>query len=378
MKILILSATENSNNKAIQKAAIQKNHECEIVSPEDILINYLPSGKATIYIKEGKVKNNYFDAVIPRLGKKFGYGCHVLRHLENFTNVFSTATAEGLEVASDKLRSTIYLVREGLPVPKTTTVQTPDNFKFLIDTVDGLPAICKSLKGSQGAGVYIFNDELQSSVALKNFRKEKKNVLLQQFIETAKDDKKKSDIRAWVVGNRVVAAFKRLSTDSDFRSNYTLSKEGEKVELTKDEKELAVKAAKAVGLHCAGVDIARDANDGNKPYILEINGNASLTGITAVTGINIPAAIIAFVEENVVQRRQPITDPKQLVQTLMYFEHVEKPTNSLSSYGLKTSGSNSRRSNPRGESVGKQSSFTKAAMEDSFRAQTWNNPFSGL
>ena len=387
MNILILSATENKNNMSLKTAANKRGHQCEIVSPDDIIINYLANGKAKIFVKEQKLKNNYFDAIIPRLGKGFNYGCHILRHLENFTNVFSTATADGLEAASDKLRSTIYLVKNNLPVPKTTTVQTPDNFKFLINTVGGLPAICKNTTGSQGAGVYIFNDELQSSVALKNYRKEKKKVLLQQFIETNKDDKKKNDIRLWVVGNRVVAAFKRLSTDNDFRSNFSISKEGEKVAITPLEHSLAVNAAKALGLHCAGVDIARDANNNFKPCILEVNGNASLTGITKVTGIDIPLEIIKFVESEVSKKKAPSNNTASTVMNVYQIsdtiENHTGATTKVSSTGgntlpaLKASSKKGSYFRLREESLEEMKAKLAASDRlDDENAKKWNNPFS--
>ncbi len=295
LRILILSGSNNSSNKKIVDKAILRGHKAEIVSPKDIIINYQSNGESGIYVKDGKLEGNHFDVVIPRLGSNVHYGIHILRYLEA-SGIISTAEPDGIIKASDKLRTTLELNKAGLAIPITTTVQTPDDFKFLVDSVGGLPCICKNLKGSQGNGVYIFETELASSVTLKNFRKERKKVLLQEFIETAKDDEKKNDIRAWVVGDKVVAAFRRLSTDSDFRSNYSLSKEGETVELTREEKELAILGAKAIGLECAGVDIARNINKNGKPCIIEINSNASLSGIEAVTGLSVAEEIIKHVE----------------------------------------------------------------------------------
>jgi RimK family alpha-L-glutamate ligase len=223
LNILILSDNQRGNSKKIKDKAIEMGHYAEIVSPNDFVLNYNTDGSSVIYVNEQVVKASYFDAVIPRLSKTVGFGLHVLRHLLLYSDIVTTAMPDGIIKASDKLRTTLELSKAGLRMPRTSTVRAPDSFKFLTDSVGGLPCICKSLKGSQGSGVFIFNDELQSSVTLSNFRKEKRELLLQEFIETASDDEKKNDIRAWVVGDKVVAAFKSflLHTRDEFQRQVT-------------------------------------------------------------------------------------------------------------------------------------------------------------
>ena len=333
LRILILSASNNSSNKKIVDKAIERGHTAEIVSPKDIVINYKKNGDSDIYVKDGKLKGTYFDVVIPRLGSNVAYGIHVLRYLLATSNIISTAEPDGIIKASDKLRTTLELNNAGLSIPTTTTVQTPDDFKFLVDSVGGLPCICKNLRGSQGNGVYIFETELASSVTLKNFRKERKRVLLQEFIETAKSDEKKNDIRAWVVGDKVVAAFRRLSTDSDFRSNYSISKDGETVELTRKEQELAVMGAKAIGLVCAGVDLARNINENDSPCIIEINSNASLSGIETVTKLSVAEEIIKHLEELYKNRNigNTSSEPVKMLNVPTYNNSKPLTINSLKS-----------------------------------------------
>ena len=296
MNILILSATENKNSLKIKAEATKRGHKVDILSPNDFLVVFA-DGKTNCYVQKEHVNCSSYDAVIPRLGSITSFGVHLLRHFVTHSNIVTTAYPEGILKASDKLRTTLELNAAGIRIPKTATVRVPDNFKFLTDSVGGLPCIAKTVTGSQGNGVYIFETELQSSVTLKNLRKDNKNLIVQQFIETAEEDNRKNDIRAWVVGDRVVAAFKRLSTDSDFRSNYSISKAGEKVTLTNEEKQMAVSAAQTLSLPCAGVDIARNAKEKLKPYIIEVNSNASLTGIEKVTGVNISKYIIDWVEK---------------------------------------------------------------------------------
>ncbi|MGK0366702.1 MAG: ribosomal protein S6--L-glutamate ligase [Saprospiraceae bacterium] len=324
LNILILSDNQRGNSKKIKDKAIEMGHYAEIVSPNDFVLNYNTDGSSVIYVNEQVVKASYFDAVIPRLSKTVGFGLHVLRHLLLYSDIVTTAMPDGIIKASDKLRTTLELSKAGLRMPRTSTVRAPDSFKFLTDSVGGLPCICKSLKGSQGSGVFIFNDELQSSVTLSNFRKEKRELLLQEFIETASDDEKKNDIRAWVVGDKVVAAFKRLSTDKDFRSNYSISKEGEPVTLTKEEIDMAVKAAQAIGLPAAGVDIARDANNKFLPYIIEINSCASLTGIEEVTKVSISTALIKYVENEVAKKAAANSGQKKVAMVYKISAHSFK------------------------------------------------------
>lgn len=298
LKILLLTDVHNYANDQIKEKGEARGHRVDYVSPNDFLISFGEKGKIEILCKDKKILNKY-DAVIPRLGRNRNYGTFILKCLIEQGNLFSTATPEGLNIASDKLSTALAFASVGLPIPKTITVKDVDKFDFIIKKIGGLPCILKTTHGSQGNGIYLFRDALQSSITLKNFRHQNMEFILQQFIETAQDDEKKNDMRCWVVGDEVVAAFRRFSTDKDVRSNYSISRDGETVELTKLEKSLAIKAAKSIGLGICGVDIARDINRNDAPIIYEINGCADLKGIETVTKISIATEIIKYVEKNV-------------------------------------------------------------------------------
>jgi ribosomal protein S6--L-glutamate ligase len=298
MKIAII-ATKGSENsysiKSLIKAIEKRKHEAEIIHPSDIyvFVSDIPNGFDRAYKKESKIIKNTIDAIIPRIGTGLEYGATVVEHFNKNLGLFSTATGDGLLTASNKMKTSQRLSQKKIRTPKTIFANQPKDFKFLIDKVGGLPCIAKLQSGSQGAGVMILNDELAASTSLQSFTKSGINIILQEKIDT---DKPTFDIRAYVVGNEVVAAYKRFALDSDFRSNYSISHQGEKVKLTEEENKMAVAASQAVGLNVSGVDIMRDIS--GKPYIIEVNGNASLKGVETVTEIDVAGKIIDFVIAN--------------------------------------------------------------------------------
>jgi ribosomal protein S6--L-glutamate ligase len=304
MKIAIITnkGSENSYSvKSLIKAIEKRKHEAEIIHPTDIyvFVSDLVNGYDRAYKKETKIAKTSIDAIIPRIGNGLEYGATVVEHFNKNLGLFSTASANGLLTASNKMKTTQKLSYNKIRVPKTIFANNPKDFKFLIDKVGGLPCIAKLQSGSQGAGVMILNDELAASTSLQSFSKAGINVILQEKIAT---ENPTFDIRAYVVGDEVVAAYKRFAVDGDFRSNYSISKSGEKVKLTEEEINMAIKASKAIGLNVSGVDIMRD-KDG-KPYLIEVNGNASLKGIETITGIDVAGKIIDYVEQQYKKREE--------------------------------------------------------------------------
>jgi ribosomal protein S6--L-glutamate ligase len=297
MKIAIITNRGSENSYSIRsliRAIEKRNHQYELINPTDIYIyvSDLVSGYDRAYLKEHKIAKTSFDAIIPRIGNGLEYGATVVEHFNKNLGLFSTASADGLLTASNKMKTTQILSQNKIRVPKTIFANHPKDFKFLIDKVGGLPCISKLVSGSQGVGVMIMNDELAASTSLQSFSKAGINVILQEKIET---EKPTSDIRAYVVGDEVVAAYKRYALDNDFRSNYSISGKGSKIKLTDEEISMAVKASKAVGLNVSGVDIMRD-KDG-KPYLIESNGNASLKGVETITGVDVAGKIIEYIEK---------------------------------------------------------------------------------
>lgn len=297
--LIIASSPKNYSTERIASEARKRGHEVTIMTPEDFYlhISESTSGHDRIYVKSKRVFKKDIDVIIPRVGQGLNYGCYVVQHLSQNLGIPSTSSATGLRIASDKWITAQMLSAYKVQVPKTTIMVRPEDFGFLVNTVGGLPCVAKLLKGSQGKGVFILETEISGSTALQTFANSRMTVLLQQFIETASEDERKNDIRVWVVDGQVVSAYKRFSLHKDFRSNYSISHQGEKVELTEQEKLLAIRSAEIIGLGCAGVDIMRDVNNNNKPYVIEINGNASLKGIEAVTGDNIASSIIDYAEK---------------------------------------------------------------------------------
>lgn len=298
MKILILTGSPNSYSvQSLVRAIKKRKHEHEIIDPVDlyIYVSDKKQGFDRIYQKEKKIQKNSIDAIIPRIGEGLEYGAVTVEHFNKNLGILSTASGSGLLCASNKMKSQMRLSQEKIRVPKMTFANKPQDYKFLVDLVEGIPCVAKLQKGSMGQGVFLIESELGVSATLQSFSKIGVNIILQEMIET---DTPKYDIRAYVVGDEVVAQYKRFALDEDFRSNYSLSHQGEKTTLTDDENEMVLDAAKAVGLAVCGVDLIRKNDKDKTPYILEVNGNASLQGIEAVTGVDVAGKIIEYVERN--------------------------------------------------------------------------------
>lgn len=312
MKILIY-ATEPGHStrrlmEEIEKASKRepaKNISGEVVAVYD-LHSYCSehTNRDRVYKrspgKSQKLIQKEYQAVIPRLaGAGFDFGLVNLRHLNRNLNIFSTGTDTGLRICSNKFQTIQTLSEHGLRVPRHVLAHRPTDYKELIDLVGGLPVVAKLQRGSQGAGVFILNDTLAASTALRAMEQAQVDAVLCRFIDTGTPA---NDLRIITIGaetqNPKIFAYKRFSIDGDFRSNYSLSGKGEKVNLTDEEKDMALKASKLLGGGVHGCDIMRDAKDGNKPYIIEVNGCPGLAGIEAVTGQNVAGAIVQYVLDN--------------------------------------------------------------------------------
>jgi len=301
--MLILSASPNSYSiKRLVEEAKKKKHEVDVYSPTDFFayISPIKSGHDRMYLKspENEIKRvliKDYDVIIPRFaGGAFEYGCSMIEHFNENMGIPTTSKASGLRIASNKLATHQRLSNCKVRTLKSIYANQPNDFKFIIELLDGLPVVVKTLTGSQGAGVFILNDELSASTTLGALSKLKINLILQKYINSGDP---KTDLRIYVVDKKIAGAYKRFALDSDFRSNYSISKTGEQVELTSEEKQMAIDAADAVGLPgvCA-VDIIRDFDNDNKPYIVECNGNGNLHGIEKVTNKNIAKEIIEYAE----------------------------------------------------------------------------------
>lgn len=307
MKHLILSISSNSYSvKRLIEEIETRGDTYEVINPSDLyaFISSTTSGHDRVYKrgedKSERILSKYFDAVIPRIaGAGFEHGSMIVRQLSNNMGIFSTGSERGLKICSNKMLTAQVLSKAKIRNPKQVLAHQPSDYKELIDLTGGLPCVAKLQRGSLGIGVMILNDELAASTSLRSFESLGANVILQQYIETGTP---KNDIRVFVIGPETktpkVFAYKRYALDSDFRSNYSISGQGEKVEITKEEKQMSIDSALAVGLGVCGVDILRDHNENDKPYICEVNGSPGLKGIETVTGENVAGAIIDYVKDN--------------------------------------------------------------------------------
>lgn len=305
MKILILTGSPKSYSvQRIKEEAKQRKHDVVVEDPRNLMtfISSSSKGYDRVFEKSDsendvkRVLSKNFDVVIPRFAgaNLFEYGCALLEHLKGNMKIPATQWSFGLRIASNKFLSVQAFSQNKVKTMKSIFAHQPHDIGWIVEQLEGFPVVCKTLSGSQGAGVFILNDALSASTTLGAFHKLNINILLQQFIDSGKPA---SDIRAYIVDSQVVAAYKRFALNEDFRSNFSISKSGEKIKLTFEQEELAVKAASAVGLEgvCA-VDLI--VSDKTKlTYVVEANGNGSLNGIEKVTGKNVALKIVEYAEK---------------------------------------------------------------------------------
>jgi len=294
MKILILSRNPKLySTSRLFEAAQERGHDVEVV---DFLKCYMviEKGNPEIYYSGKKIEK--VNAIIPRIGaSRTFYGTAVVRQFE-MMHVFSVNESQGIVRSRDKLRSMQILSRGGLGMPITAFASDPGDIKHLIEEVGGAPVVIKLLQGTQGIGVVLAETRKAAKSVMEAFYGVKANMLIQEFIKEAKS----ADIRALVIGGKVVGAMKRQGAEGEFRSNIHRGGTAEAVKLTRQERSTAVKAAKLLGLNVAGVDMLQSSTG---PKIMEVNSSPGLEGIENATGIDIAGKIIEFIEENAHKRK---------------------------------------------------------------------------
>lgn len=292
MKVAILSRNSRLySTRRLVEAAKARGHEVHVL---DVLRCYMgiTSRKPEIHYKGVALEG--FDAVIPRIGASVTfYGTAVLRQFE-MMGVYPLNESVAISRARDKLRACQLLARKGIGLPVTGFANKPDDIKDLIKMVGGSPAVIKILSGTQGIGVVLAETQQAAESVIESFFGLKVSVLVQEFIEEAGG----SDIRCFVVGEKVVTAMKRQGKEGEFRSNIHRGGSASVVSLTREERATAVKAANTMGLNVCGVDILR-SNRG--PLVMEVNSSPGLEGIEAATGKDIATSIIQFMEKNAKQ-----------------------------------------------------------------------------
>ncbi|TBR36929.1 MULTISPECIES: 30S ribosomal protein S6--L-glutamate ligase [Dyella] len=289
MKIAILS--RNSRLYSTQRlvdVARERGHVVRVLDPLRCYVRIAPGDVAIRY--KGKPLKD-IDAVIPRIGvTSTFYGTAVLRQLE-MMGVYTPNPSDAVLRARDKLRALQILAAQGLDMPVTVFGDNPDDTADVLAMLGEPPHVIKLNEGSQGTGVVLAEKRSASQSVIEAFRGLYANFLVQEFIGEANG----SDLRCFVVGGKVVAAMQRDASPGEFRANLHRGGSAAAATLSTEEKQIAVRAAKALGLGIAGVDLLR-SNRG--PLILEVNASPGLEGIEAATGVDVSAYIIRHLEQH--------------------------------------------------------------------------------
>jgi len=289
MKIAILSRNRKLySTRRLVEAGEQRGHEIRVF---DTLKCYMDIASHRPGVRYRGEKLEGFDAVIPRIGASITfYGAAVLRQFE-MMGVYPLNESVGITRSRDKLRSLQILARAGVGLPLTSFAHSVDDTEALIELVGGAPLVVKLLEGTQGKGVVLAQNRKAAESLIDAFRQLDANILVQEFIAEAGG----SDIRCFVVGEKVVAAMKRQAKEGEFRSNLHRGGTASVVKLTPEERSTAVRAASQMGLNVAGVDILR-SNHG--PVVMEVNSSPGLEGIEKATGKDVAALSYQFIEKN--------------------------------------------------------------------------------
>lgn len=293
MKIGILSRNKNlySTGRLIE-AAEQRGHEVCVIDALRCYMN-ITSSKPEVYSKQkGKREILTLDAIIPRIGASItSYGTAVLRQFE-VGNVYSINESVAITRSRDKLRAHQLLARKHVPMPITSYANRADATDDLIEFVGGAPLVVKVLSSTQGKGVLLAETNKAAESLINAFRDLETEFLVQEFIRDANG----SDIRCFVIGDKVIAAMQRTAKEGEFRSNLHMGGSASIIKLKPEERSLAVKAAKVMGLDVAGVDLIRS---GHGPLVLEVNSSPGLEGIESATGKDVAGAIIEYIEKDI-------------------------------------------------------------------------------
>ncbi|GAB4227450.1 MAG: 30S ribosomal protein S6--L-glutamate ligase [Methyloligellaceae bacterium] len=289
MKIILLAQNPKLySHQRLMEAARERGHEIDHVKTLRATIS-IASHRPSVRI-EGNPVNGH-DAIIPRIGASITtYGLAVLRQFE-MMGVYPLNESVAIGRSRDKLRSLQLLARRGIGLPVTAFAHDPRHAAEVIELVGGVPVVIKLLEGTQGIGVVLGETFRSAKSVIEAFRGVNVNILVQEFIKEAGG----SDIRALVIGKRVVAAMQRQGAEGDFRSNLHQGGSAIPVKITPEERSTAVRAAKIMGLNVCGVDMLR-SNHG--PVVMEVNSSPGLEGIEKATNIDVAGKIIEFLEAN--------------------------------------------------------------------------------
>ncbi len=290
MKLGILSCSPDCySTRRLCEAARERGQKVKVLNTLKFAID-LEKGSPDLYYRTKQLSQ--YDAILPRIGASITYyGTAVVRQFEQM-DVFSANSSIGIANSRDKLRSFQVLSRHQIGIPKTTFVRDKKDILPAISRVGGAPVIIKLIEGTQGIGVLLANTVKSAEGIVELLQSQKQSVLIQKFVAESKG----RDIRAFVVGDRVVAAMRRVAQGQEFRSNVHRGGTTEPVELDEEYAATALRAAQIMGLRVAGVDML-EGNDG--PQIMEVNSSPGLEGIERCTQLDIAGAVVDYISAQV-------------------------------------------------------------------------------
>ncbi len=287
MKIVILSRKPSLySTRRLKEAGEKRGHDVQVIDYLRCYMNITAHNPQVVY--RGQPIPDV-DAIIPRIGaSQTFYGTAVVRQFE-MMGVFSANSSIAISRSRDKLRCLQILSRKGIGLPVTGFAHATKDVTGLIEAVGGPPLVVKLLEGTQGIGVVLADTQKAAESVIEAFRGLDANILVQEFIKEAEG----SDLRCFVVGERVVAAMKRIAPRGDFRANLHRGGRMEKVKLSPEERTVALRSAKEIGLRVAGVDLLRSKHG---PVVIEVNSSPGLQGIETISEVDVAGKIVEYVE----------------------------------------------------------------------------------
>ena len=323
MKIAILSRKRDLySTTSLEEACVKRGHQVVIIDPTKCSL-VMAKGKPEVYYKGAALEG--IDAIIPRIGASVTmFGTAVVRQFE-MKKIPTTASAQAIELSRDKLKSQQIFSMMNIGIPTTVFAKFPkkEDVPSLIDHVGGAPLIIKLLEGTQGLGVVLADTTSAAKSVIEGFSALHANILVQEFIKEAGG----ADLRAIIVNGEVVAAIKRQGAEGEFRSNLHQGGHAEVIQLSKKEKSVAIKAAKAMGLGVAGVDMLPSSRG---PLIMEVNSSPGLEGIERSTHIDVAGKIIEYLElqhehKNKRKAKKETIQPEHKMETYKDFVEAVNP-----------------------------------------------------
>jgi ribosomal protein S6--L-glutamate ligase len=290
MKMAILSCNPKCySTRRLREAAKQRGHSVKVLNTLKFAID-LEQGNPDLYFRQKRL--SLYDAVLPRIGASITYfGTAVVRQFEQM-DVFCANSSASIVTSRDKLRSLQILSRHQIGIPKTTFVRDKRDVLPAIERVGGAPVVIKLIEGTQGIGVLLAESVESAAAIIEMLQSQKQSVLIQKFVAESKG----RDIRAFVVGDQVVAAMRRVAQGQEFRSNVHRGGHTEPVNLDETYRETAVRAAQIMGLRVAGVDLLEGESG---PQVMEVNSSPGLEGIEGSTQLDIAGAIVDYMAAQV-------------------------------------------------------------------------------